>query len=100
MDLKDGMGLRVKNLNIMGVHSKIRFLGEGGHEKPIYRRELLKRRAGTVFRFKGELGKKEGGGWGLIPQCTLMVPRRGYVFQILKFSPDCTYYKDFNQCTF
>ena len=45
MDLKDGMGLRMKNLNIMGVHCKIRFLGEGVHEKPIYRRELLKRRA-------------------------------------------------------
>ena len=32
--LKDGMRLRIKNLNIMGVHWKIQFL-EGGHEKAI-----------------------------------------------------------------
>ena len=27
---KDGMGLVMKSFNIIGVHSKIRFLGEGG----------------------------------------------------------------------
>ena len=38
--------------------------GKGGHEKPIYRRRncLKKRGAWTVCIFKGDLGKKEGGG--------------------------------------
>ena len=57
----------MKNLNIMGVHWKIPFLGWGVHEKPIYRRELPK---------KGGLGQfaelRGGGAWrkrgGLIPQ--------------------------------
>ena len=29
-NLKDGMGLKMKNVNIMGVHWKIWFLVEGG----------------------------------------------------------------------
>ena len=48
--LKDGMGLRMKNVNIMGVHWKILRLGgkEGGHEKPIYRVELPKKGGGGL----------------------------------------------------
>ena len=58
------MGLRMKNLNILGVHGKIRVLEGQFHEKPIYRGDCLKRGGGvwTVCRFKGGLGKKEGGG--------------------------------------
>ena len=54
----------MKNLNIMGVHWKIPFLGWEVHEKPIYRRELPKRGgrgAWTVCRVKGGLDEKEGG---------------------------------------
>ena len=49
-----GMGLRMKNFNIIGFHWKIRFLGGGGiHEKPIYRDEFSKKGgASTVCRFK------------------------------------------------
>ena len=58
----------MKNLNIMEVHCKIRFLwrggGGGGHKKPIYRVQLPKKVGCTVCRFKGGLGKKEGGGGG------------------------------------
>ena len=75
--MKDGMGLRMKNLN-MRFHWKIKFLGRG-HEKPIYRGKLPKNEGGG-----GELGqfvdlrmglaKRRGGGVfegsrvGLIPQ--------------------------------
>ena len=49
----------------MGIHWKIWFL-RGVHEKPIYRGELPKKGAWTVYRFKGGGGggggKKEGGG--------------------------------------
>ena len=38
---KDGMGLRMKNFNIMRIHWKIRFLG-WVHEKPIYLGNRLK----------------------------------------------------------
>ena len=58
------MVLRMKNVNVTGVHWKIRFL-EGFHEKPIYRGELPQkggRGAWTVCRFKRGLDKKEGGG--------------------------------------
>ena len=56
------MGLRMKNLNIMGVHCKIRLLWKFRKE-PIYRRELPK---------KGWLGQRGWCFWGgLIPQCTL-----------------------------
>ena len=50
--------------------------GGGSYEKPIYWGNYLERGTWTVFRFKGVLGKKEGGGvfegagW-MIPQCTL-----------------------------
>ena len=70
------MGLRMKNFNILGIHKKIWLLG-GEFMKNWYRRgDCLKRRGGawTVCRFKGGLGKKEGGGVfeeGLIPRCTL-----------------------------
>ena len=63
----------------MGIHWKIWFL-RGVHEKPIYRGELPKKGAWTVYRFKGGWGggggKKEGGGvfeGGMIPQCALCV---------------------------
>ena len=55
------MGLRMKSVNIFGVHWKIWFLGVGVHKKPIQRGDCLKRGAWTVCRFQGELGKKEGG---------------------------------------
>ena len=64
----------MKSFTILGLHGKIRVLGRGVHEKPIYRGDCLKREgAWTVCRFKGgELGKKEGEGVfdeGLKPQC-------------------------------
>ena len=48
LHVKDGMGLRMKNFNIVGVHWKIRLLGGGGwgfHEKLICRGNCLKREA-------------------------------------------------------
>ena len=61
----------MKNVNIMGVHSKMEFLrGEGGWvwEKPMHKGELPKKGAGTVCSFgEGLLGEKEG----VIPQCML-----------------------------
>ena len=43
--LKDGVGLRMKNFNIMGVYWKIRFLGggggAGGQKKTINRADSL-----------------------------------------------------------
>ena len=64
----------MKSLNTMGFHQKIKFLGGsgGGHPKPIYKGELCKDEAWTVFRFKSGLGKKEEGGVSggeLTPQC-------------------------------
>ena len=50
--LKDGMGLRMKNLNITRVHRKIRFLsgewGGGLHEKRIQRGHCLKKQRGDL----------------------------------------------------
>ena len=40
------MGLRMKISNIMGIHWKFWFLGEGGYEKQIYREELPKKGGG------------------------------------------------------
>ena len=56
------MELKMKNLNIMGVHWKIWFLEEGVHKKTIYSGEGLSKKEGlkTVFRFKGGGG---GGAW-------------------------------------
>ena len=48
------MGLKMKNVNIMGVHQ---FLGERGHRKTIYLRNCLKTGSLTIFR---ALGKKIG----------------------------------------
>ena len=42
----------MKDFNSMGIHWKIWFL-RGVHEKPIYRGELPKKGAWTVYRFKG-----------------------------------------------
>ena len=60
--LKDGMGLRMKNFNIMGFTEKYSFQGRGVPEKPIYRGNCLK------------WGGSEGGVFeleGVVPQCTL-----------------------------
>ena len=67
------MELKMKNLNIMGVHWKIWFLEEGVHKKTIYSGgDCLKRRGLRQFSDlrEGEgLDKKEGsrifegGGW-------------------------------------
>ena len=59
------MASRIKNFSIMGVHWKIRFLrgeregvgGGGVHEKPIYRRGILKRYVCWGW------GWVEGGSW-------------------------------------
>ena len=74
------MRLRIKFFDILGVHWKIRRLGGGEFMRNQYREgECLKRGAWIVCRFKGGLGKKEGGwcfwvrgggGW-FIPRCTL-----------------------------
>ena len=53
------MGLRMKNLNIMGVHCKIRLLWKFRKE-PIYRRELPKK--GWLGQFENLGGS--GVGWG------------------------------------
>ena len=75
----------MKNLNVMWIHWKIRFLwgggrggGVGGHEKTIYRGNCLKREAWSVCKFKGGgLAKKEvdgvfeEGGGGDTPMHTM-----------------------------
>ena len=67
------MGLRMRNCNIWGSIEKSDFLG-GGHEKPIYWGDCLKRGAWKVGRFKMRLSEKEVAVFlrrGVIPQCTL-----------------------------
>ena len=64
----------MKNFNIMGVHSKIWFLGGREVTKIKYIGDCLKRGTWTVWRFKRGLGEKERGGTfdgGLIHQFTL-----------------------------
>ena len=63
------MGLKMKNVNIMGFHQ---FLGEGGHKKQyiyiyiyIYIYEELPKKGSVAKNRKGVF---EG---GLIPRCTL-----------------------------
>ena len=75
--LKDGMGLRIKNFTIMGVHWKIRFL-EGVHKNQYIGRNFLKRGRGLgLFADLGEARqqKRRGGvfegGEVLVPQWTL-----------------------------
>ena len=46
------MGLKMKNVNIMGVHQ---FLGEEGSPKTIYMGNCLKKGTWTIFR---GIGKK------------------------------------------
>ena len=69
------MQLRMKNLNIYGIHLKIHVLEGAGFTKNQYRgRDCLKRgRTSTVCKFKEGLGKEEEGVFKgeLIPQCTL-----------------------------
>ena len=74
------MGLRMKILNIMGVHWKFRFLeglgGKGVHENPICRGEFSKKGWGLgLFANLSEGLAKKREGWcfwgGLIPQWTL-----------------------------
>ena len=60
------MGLKMKNVNIMGVHQ---FLGEGGHKKTIYIYGKLPKRGG-LGQFTGDLAKNRKecvfvGGWYL-----------------------------------
>ena len=72
--LKDGMGLRMKNFNVMGVHWKIRFLGPGAWKTNILAMKCLKRGAWAVCRFKSWFDKKEEVDVfdvRLRPQCTL-----------------------------
>ena len=55
------VGLRIKNLNITGVHQKIQFLGRGGVTKNQYiGGNCLKRGTWTVCRFNGGLAKIRG----------------------------------------
>ena len=57
------MGLRMKNINIMGVHCKIQLLAEGGvggHEKPIYRGDDIKGGLGQFADLRKGLPKKRG----------------------------------------
>ena len=56
------MGLRLKNIDIMGVHWKIWFLREALHENQYTGGGCLKRGAWSVCRFKKGLGKKRGDG--------------------------------------
>ena len=55
------MGWRIKNFNIFRVHRKIRVLGGGCHEKPMYRGDCLKWGVGLFADLRGgRLGKKQG----------------------------------------
>ena len=60
------MGLRMKNLNITGVHWKIfdfqgRGGGGGGGGGQVNKKQNIGKRAWTICRFKGGIVKKEGG---------------------------------------
>ena len=54
------MWLRMKNLNILGVHWKIRILVRGFTKKQYREGDCPKRGAWTICKFKRGLGKKEG----------------------------------------
>ena len=63
----------MNNFNILGFTEKSNLYveGEGGHGKPIYSGDCLKR---GLEQFKEALGEKEGDGnfeGVMIPQCTL-----------------------------
>ena len=62
----------MKNFNIFGAHGKIRVLGGGVHEKPIYRGDCLKTVGGldSLQIEESGVGKKEGGGGGDTPMHT------------------------------
>ena len=85
------MVLRMENFNILGVHWKIQlFVGGGGHEKPIYRRDCLKRGAWTVCWFKGGAWQ-EGEGWcfwggGDTPIITMLGSRLSKMVYLLSSS--------------
>ena len=51
------MGLKIKNVNIMGVHQ---FLGEGGHKKTIYMGNCLKRGSWTICGGFAKKNRKKG----------------------------------------
>ena len=75
--IKDGMGSRMNNLNIMGVHWNIQFLG-GFHEKTtkqyiVGEGDCLKRDLGQFAYLRGARWKRECGVFerGVTPQCTL-----------------------------
>ena len=71
------MVLRMKNLNILGVHWRTRLLGGGGFTKNQYRGGELPKK-GTVCQFKGAWQERGGGVFEgeLIPQCTLCKQQR------------------------
>ena len=56
------MGLRMKNFNIISVHWKIQFLGEGSQKT--YKEELPKTWGLDSLQIQGKLGKKGRGGGG------------------------------------
>ena len=74
--LKDKMGLTMKNFNILGVHWKIRFLGEGLMKNQYKEGDCWKWGPWTFCWVKGKGAWQERGGVfegrGLIPQCTLL----------------------------
>ena len=71
------MGLKMRNVNIMGVPQfKARGGWEvGGHKKTTYRENCLKRGAWTIWRGLSKTRKKgvfqEGGGWVDTPMHTM-----------------------------
>ena len=70
------MGLKMKKFKILGVYWKIGLLGGGSSRKTNIEGHCLKLGHWTVCRFKGELGKKEGGGvfrGGNTPMHTIVV---------------------------
>ena len=57
------MGLRMKNLNIFGVHWKIGFLGGSSWKNQYRGRNHLKKGAWMFLRFKGWGAWHERGAW-------------------------------------
>ena len=61
------MELRMKCFNILVVHEKIKFLGQGSHKKTISREDCLKWQAwNKLYLSQGAWQEKGGGGGGLM----------------------------------
>ena len=58
------MGLRTKNVNIMGMYWEIQYLG-GGYKKPIYWWDYFIMEPGQMADSREALTKKKEGGGGL-----------------------------------